>query len=117
MQVLDYFQRLIKEVLNGLHFTFGYLDDILIVNLKPETHMKHLEILFQPLQKGGLKLKEIKCNILKKHLQYLGHLTSEPVIEPLPERLSSIQDISHPRNPKEVKQFLGLADYYRKLVI
>ena len=41
---------------------------------------------------------------------------SETGIEPLPEMLSSLQDMSPPRNPQEVKQFLGLASYYRKFV-
>ena len=54
--------------------------------------------------KTGLKLKEIKCNFLKMHVQYLG-LTSETGIEPLPEKLISLQDMPPPRNPKEVKQF------------
>ena len=55
------------------------------------------------------KLKEIKCNFLKRHIQYLGYLISETGIEPLPEKFSSLQEMLPPRNPKEVKQFLGLA--------
>ena len=33
--------------------------------------------------KTGLKLKEIKCSFLKRHIQYLGHLISETGIESL----------------------------------
>ena len=39
-----------------------------------------------------------------RHIQYLGHLISETCIKPLPEKLSSLQDVPPPRNPKEVKQ-------------
>ena len=66
--------------------------------------------------KTKLKLKEIKCNYLKRHIHYLGHLISETGIKPLQEKLSSLQDMPLPRNPKEVKQFLGLANYYGKFV-
>ena len=86
------------------------MDDILIYSPNPETHLRHIEV-FPFLLKTRLKLKEIKCNILKKHIQYLSHLISETGIEPLPEKLSSLQDIPLPRNQKEVKQFLGLASY------
>ena len=41
---------------------------------------------------------------------------SETGIEPLPEKLSSLQDMPLLTNMKEVQQFLGLAGYYRKLV-
>ena len=67
--------------------------------------MKHTEIFFQCLLKPGLKLKEIKCNFLKRHIKYVGHLISETGFEPLPEKLSSLQDMPPPRNLKEVMQF------------
>ena len=103
-------------VLSSLDFVFSYLDDILIYIPNQETHLKHIEIVFQHLLKTGLTLKEIKCNFLKRHIQHLGHLISEAGNEHLPEKLSSLQDLPPPRNPKEVKQFLGLAGYHRKLV-
>ena len=67
------------------------------------------------LIKTGLKLKEMKCNFLKRHIQYLGHLLSETGIEPLTEKLSSLADMPPPMNPKEVKQVLDLASYMENL--
>ena len=37
-------------------------------------------------------------------------------IEPLPEKLESLKEMPAPTNPREVRQFLGLAGYYRKFV-
>ena len=115
-QAPAYFQRLVNEVLLGLTFAFGYLDDILIFSPDMETHLKHLRILFERLRSADLKLKEVKCNFLKKHIQYLGHIISGEGITPVQEKLESIQNMLPPRNPKEVKQFLGLIWYYRKFV-
>ena len=81
-----------------------------------ETHLKHLRLLFERLRSADLKLKEVKCNFLKKHIQYLGHIISGEGITPVPEKLESIQKMLPPTNPKEVKQFLGLIGYYRKFV-
>ena len=115
-QAPAYFQRLVNEVLSGLTFAFGYLDDILVFSPDMETHLKHLRTLFERLRSADLKLKEIKCNFLKKHIQYLGHIISGEGIAPVQEKLESIQKMLPPRNPKEVKQFLGLIGYYRKFV-
>ena len=115
-QALVYFQRLVNEVLSGLTFGFGYLDDILVFSPDLESHLEHLRLLFERLRSADLKLKEVKCNFLKKHIQYLGHVVSGEGITPLPEKLDSIQKMLSPKTPKEVKQFLGLIGYYRKFV-
>ena len=41
-QAPAYFQRLVNEVLRGLPFAFGYLDDILIFSPDMDTHLKHV---------------------------------------------------------------------------
>ena len=115
-QAPAYFQRLINEVLAPFDFAFGYLDDILIYSPNVEIHLKHLELIFQRLREVDLKLKMEKCSFLKKHIQYLGHIISGDGIKPVPEKLSSIQQMSCPYTPKEVKQFLGLVGYYRKFI-
>ena len=116
LRLLLIFKGLVNEVLSGLTFAFGYLDDILVFSPDMEMHLKHLRILFERLRSADLKLKEIKCNFLKKHIQYLGHIISGQGIAPVQEKLESIQKKLPPRNPKEVKQFLGLIGYYKKFV-
>ena len=78
--------------------------------------MEHLEKIFQKLREYGLKMKREKCDFFKKHLQYLGHLVLEEGFEPLLEKIKSIKNMPLPKTAKEVKQFLGLAGYYRKFV-
>ena len=80
-----------------------------------ELHLEHLRLLCERLRAADLKLKEIQCNLLKRHIQYLGHIVSGEGITPLPEKLDSIQKMLPPETPKEVKQFLGLIGFYRKV--
>ena len=107
-QAPAYFQRLVNEVLSGFTFAFGYLDDILVFSPDMETHLEHLRILFERLRSADLKLNEVKCNFLKKHIQYLGHIVSGEGITPLPEKLDSIQKMLPPKTPKKLSNFLVL---------
>ena len=95
----------------------GYLDNIIIFSRTEEEHLEHLEKIFQKLRKYGLKMKREKCDFFHKQVQYLGHLVSEEGFEPLPEKIKSIKNMLPPKTAKEVKQFLGLAGYYRKFVL
>ena len=116
-QAPAYFQKLINDVLRGCNFAMGYLDDNMIIYSKSEKeHLEHLEEIFSRLKAAGLKLKLEKYCFFKRHLQYLGHLILADDIQPLPEKLESIAKMPAPKNPKEVKQFLGLVGYYRKFV-
>ena len=114
-QTPAYFQRLVNEVLSGFTFAFGYLDGILVFSPYMKLHLEHpFEFLFESLRITDLKLKEVKCNFLKRHIleslritdlklkevkcnflkrhiQYLGHIVSGEGITPLPEKLDSIQ--------------------------
>ena len=94
----------------------GYLDDIIIYSRLEKEHLEHLGEIFTRLKAAGLKLKLEKCCFFKKHIQYLRHLISAEGIQPLPEKLEGISMMPAPKNPKEVKQFLGLVGYYRKFV-
>ena len=57
-----------------------------------------------------------KCNFIKANIQYLGHVISGEGITPMPEKLESLEHMPPLHNQNEVKQFLGLAGYYRKFV-
>ena len=110
-QARAYFQALISTVLEGLsHFAIAYLDNIIIFSKNEEQHLQHLEIICERLREAGLKLKRSKCSFMKMHIEYLGHLISEK------GKLSAIKEMPAPRNPKEIKQFLGLVGYYQKFI-
>ena len=115
-KALAYFQRLINEVFSGFTFAFGYLDGILVFSPDMTSHLKHLRLLFERLRAADLKLKEVKCNFLKRHIVYLGLIMLGEGITPLLEKLISIQKTLPPKTPKEIKQFLGLIGYCRKFV-
>ena len=72
----NYFHQLKYEVLKGLEFAFGYLDNILVFGAGVDIHLQHLCILFDRLREPYLKLRELKCNFSKAHIQYLRHLIS-----------------------------------------
>ena len=116
-QAPAYFQKLINDVLKGCNFAMGYLDNIIIYSRSEKEHLGHLEEIFIRLKAAGLKLKLEKCCFFKRHIQYLGHLILADGIQPLPEKLESIAKMPAPKNPKEVKQFLGLVGYYRKFIL
>ena len=102
-QAPAYFQRLINEVLAPFDFAFGYLDNILIYSSDIETHLQHLEAIFAWHREVGLKLKREKCNFIKEHLQYLGHIISGKGITPVPEKLVSINIMPPSMNSKRSK--------------
>ena len=52
-QAPAYFQRLVHEVLRGLPFAFGYLDDVLIFSSGVEVHLEHLRKVFLRLREAN----------------------------------------------------------------
>ena len=116
-QAPAYFQMLVNKVLEGLHFAFGYLDDILIYSKNMEEHLQHVRILFERMLQADLKLTKWKGNFLKAHVQYLGHYISGQGLEPIPEKLESLQQMAVPTDLTEVRTFLGFVGYYRKFIL
>ena len=55
-QAPAYFQRLIHQVLEGLPFAFGYLDDILVFSKNIEEHIIHVRQLFLHFLSVSFKL-------------------------------------------------------------
>ena len=99
-QAPAYFQRLVNEVLASFDFAFGYLDDILIFSTDIKTHLRHIRLVFEWLCQVDLKLKKEKCNFIKVHIQYLGHIILGDGVTPVPEKLSSLQNMPPQTNPR-----------------
>ena len=75
------------KILHGLPFVTIYLDDILIHSKDEQTHMNHLEIVFQQLFNAGLTLRGTKCHIGMSSVEYLGHVFQPMACPQTPTRL------------------------------
>lgn len=112
------FQRLMQTVLAGLewHSCFIYLDDILIASKTFEEHLSHLRLVFDRLRKAGLTLKPKKCFFVQREVYYLEHVISRNGIRPDPMKTQKVKQFPPPTDVTRVRQFLGLASYYRRFV-
>ena len=112
------FERLMEHVFAGLTYVtlLIYLDDIIVYSKTFETHLDSLREILQRLKEVNLKLNPKKCCLFCTSVSFLGHQVSEQGISMWPLKIQTIKDWPQPKNVKEVRQFIGLASYYRKFL-
>ena len=112
------FMRTMHDVLRPYLFKscIVYVDDIIVFSRDMKEHLRHLRQVFQCLNKAGLKLKPSKCRFAAVEVKYLGHILSREGIRPNPEKTAIIDSFPTPTDVKQVRSFLGLANYYKRFV-
>ncbi|GKG31701.1 hypothetical protein Tco_0426651, partial [Tanacetum coccineum] len=63
-----------------------------------------------------LYAKFSKCEFWIPKVQFLGHVIDSEGIHVDPAKIESIKDWTSPKSPMEIRQFLGLAGYYRRFI-
>ena len=79
-------------------------------------HLTRLEEVLERLQAAGMKLKPKKCRLLRRKVNYLGYIVSSGGVQMDPLKVECILSWPSPTTQKELRQFLGLASYYRRFV-
>ncbi|GJR93826.1 putative reverse transcriptase domain-containing protein [Tanacetum coccineum] len=97
-------------------FVIVFIDDILIYSRNEEEHANHLRIILELLRKEKLYAKFSKCDFWIHIVQFLGHLIDSQGLHVDPAKIEAVKNWTSPTTPTEVRQFLGLAGYYRRFI-
>eukprot|EP00253_Pinus_taeda_P020544 PITA_20544 len=97
-------------------FVLIFIDDILIYSRSQQEHEEHLRLVLQTLREHQLYAKFSKCDFFKEEIQYLGHVITKEGIAVDPEKIKTIMEWPIPKDVADMRSFMGLAGYYRRLV-
>ena len=113
------FQRCMDKVLAGLKWNCVqiYLDDSIIANASFEEHLQDILKVLTRFEEAGLKMKASKCHFCCSQVEYLGHLITKDGIRANPDKITAISKWEIPTTPANLHSFLGLAGYYRRLIL
>ena len=109
-----WFVKVINEVTKGLEQVAAYLDDVIVFDSDPSTHVKAIGALFERLRKNNLKLSPMKARLGVTDADSLGHSISPAGVCPNAEKVSASTLMSMPRDLKQLRSLLGGLSYYRK---
>ena len=110
------FQRLVEAIVAGVQNVIVYIDDLIVHSKNHLEHLQILEALFARLDAHGLKVRLEKCKFGSHDVMYLGfHLTKDG-IKPGVDKLKAVKEAKPPANVHEVRQFLGLCNFFRSHV-
>lgn len=112
------FQRLMNTVLGKLRFNrvICYMDDLLLATGTLEENIKCLELVLGVLQENGLTINLDKCNFFQNSVTFLGYEINKDGIRPGSKKLEAVKKFPPPTNSHQVRQFLGLINFFRKFI-
>ena len=112
------FQTLINNVLRPFldKFVVVYLDDITVYSNSYEEHLKHLRQVFEVLAQHKLYANPAKCVFNKPEVKFCGHIVGNGTVRVLQDKIQAINEWPQPRTIHHIRQFLGLAGYYRRFI-
>nr|GEY34776.1 putative reverse transcriptase domain-containing protein [Tanacetum cinerariifolium] len=110
----DLMNRVCKPYLDK--FVIVFIDDILIYLKNKKEHEEHLKTILKLLKKEELYAKFSKCKFWIPKVQFLGYVINSEGIHVDPSKIESVKDWVSPKSPTEIRQFLGLAGYYRRFI-
>ncbi|KAE8264221.1 hypothetical protein A4X09_0g7025 [Tilletia walkeri] len=112
------FQAFITDVLRSHigKYAAVCLDDILIYSDTTDEHWTHVRAVLADLLSANIFAKLEKCDFAQPRVEFLGFLIGQGTLEMDPSKLSTIKEWPLPNNIKQIQQFLGLCNFYRRFV-
>jgi len=113
------FQTMMNEILRDMineGKVVVFVDDVLVGAETEEGHDKVVEEVLRRLEENDLYIKPEKCAWKVRKIRFLGVVIEPSGIEMEKEKVDRVLNWPEPRNMKDVRKFLGLANYYRRFI-
>ena len=108
------YQRMMEQSFKGLEdFLVIYLDDTIVHSSSHAQHREHLDKFFTRVRQANLKLNLHKSTIGAKEVNYLGFRLTPKGILPGLDKLKAVRDFPPPADVRQIKQFMGLCNFFR----
>ena len=108
------FQSKMLELMATLEFVRTYLDDLLIISKDSlDDHLEKLRMVLIRLREAWLKVNAEKSTFCALETEYLGYTLTREGIMPQTKKVQAILAIKPPTTVKQLRQFLGMVQYYR----
>jgi len=113
------FQAMMNEILRDLineGKVAAFVDDVLVGTETEEGHDEIVEEILRRLEENDLYVKPKKCIWKVQKIGFLGVVIGPNGIEMEEEKVDGVLSWPEPKNVKDVRKFLGLANYYRRFI-
>ena len=113
------FQAMINKILRDLinkGKVVAFEDDVLVETEMEEGHNEIVEEILRRLEENNLYVKPEKCVWKAKKIGFLGVVIGPNGIEMEIEKVDEVLSWPQPKNVKDIRKFLGLANYYRRFI-
>lgn len=111
---MDLMNRVCRPFLDK--FVIVFIDDILVYSKTKEEHAEHLREVIGLLRKEKLYAKFSKCEFWLEKVHFFGHMVNKDGIHVDPSKIEAVKNWRRPKTPSEIRQFLGMAGYYRRFI-
>jgi hypothetical protein len=102
--------------MEGASNIITYVNNVIIHSATHETHLAHLRYAIKRTHKAGLALNPKKCIFGSTTVELLGHTILSDGVRPGKDKTQAFKDITEPKTMKQLKCFIGLANYFRSYV-
>nr|GEY32232.1 putative reverse transcriptase domain-containing protein [Tanacetum cinerariifolium] len=111
---MDLMNQVCKPYLDK--FVIAFIDEILIYSKSKKEHAEHINLILELLKKKELYATFSKCKFWLSRVHILGHMIDSEDIHVDLTKIDLIKDWASPKTLTEIRQFLGLAGYYRRFI-
>ncbi|XP_055910439.1 uncharacterized protein K02A2.6-like [Eupeodes corollae] len=110
------FQCVIDDILKGLKYVRGYIDDIIIGGSTLDDCKANLIEVLRRFNQLNVKVRIDKCQFFKSSVEYLGHEINGDGIHPKANMMKAIVNAPAPVDVSSLKAYLGLLNFYNKFI-